>query len=377
MSNTMATHFTLGIEEEFQIVDRNSGQLVSCQALLEKSEASKSLLSKHIRAEALQPCLELITNVCPDVTALRLDLQQLHAQLAALVASENLALISAGTHPNAHWQDQQYTQNGSYDRMEREFQDVGRSLLIFGLHIHVSISSHELAIPLMNQLRTWLPHLLALSSNSPFWANRNSGTKSYRSIVWKRFPRTGVPNLFASSTEYDRFVDDLIRADCIDSAKRIWWDIRPHPQFNTIEFRVCDMPATLKDTLALVSFCQALVAKLTWLHQHNITIPELPAHYIDENKRFAVRDGLDAHIVDFIQNRNLSMRDSLHESLNFVDDMLGDLDIRHEIDYLRELIDSPCGTGADRQLAVYGKTGSIHAVTYYLMQQTMQGYLLV
>lgn len=369
----MATRFTLGVEEEFQMVDRNTGQLVAhIHPILEKSSP---YLGEHLKAEMLQSCVELVTNVCPNITALRLDLQQLHEQLAELIASEGLALISAGTHPNGSWQDQPRTQHLRYEEMEEEYQDVGRSILIFGLHIHVGIDNHELAIPLMNQLRTWLPHLLALSTNSPFWENRNSGTKSHRSIIWKRFPRSGIPHVFSSTAEYDRFVETLIQTRCIDNAKRIWWDIRPHPFFDTIEFRVCDMPASLEDTLAIAALCQAMVAKLTWLHKRNITTYTQPAHYIEENKWRAARYGLDAHIVDFAQNRCLSVRDSLHELLDFVDDVLDDLDIRHEIHYLRELIDNPHGTGADRQLAIYAETGSVQAVTHYLMQKTMQGIL--
>jgi glutamate---cysteine ligase / carboxylate-amine ligase len=370
---TMAQRFTLGVEEEFQMVNRNNGQLVShIHTILEKGAPH---LDEHIKPEMLQSCVELVTDVCPNITALRLDLQHWRAQLARLLTSEGLALISAGTHPNARWQDQRRTLHARYDEMEEEYQDVGRSILIFGLHIHVGIDDRELSVPLLNQLRTWVPHLLALSANSPFWAGRNSGTQSYRSIVWKRFPRSGIPPLFSSTAEYDHFVDDLIRTGCIDNAKRIWWDIRPHPFFNTIEFRACDMPATLEDTLAIAALCQALVAKVTWLHRHNMSTYTLPAHYIDENKWRAVRYGLDAEVVDFVQNRRLSMRASLHELLDFVDDVLDDLDTRREIHYLRELIDDPRGNGADRQLAIYEETGSVHAVTNYLIQQTMQGLL--
>lgn len=370
----MSQRFTLGIEEEFQMVDKNTGQLAShIHTILEKGTP---ILGECIKPEMLQSTVEIVTDVCADIPAARLELRRLCRLLAELVDAEGLALVSAGTHPNAHWQDQARTQGERYEELEEEYQDVGRSLLIFGLHVHVAIDTHEMAIPLMNQLRTWLPHLLAISSNSPFWGDRYSGTRSYRSIVWKRFPRTGVPPLFASTNEFDHYVERLVQTGCIDNGKRIWWDIRPHPFFPTVELRICDMPATFEDTLAIAALYQALVAKLTWLHKHNITTHVLPSSLIEENKWRVARYGLDAEVVDFVQNRCLSMRDSIGETLDFVDDVVDDLGSRREINYLRSLLADPRGTGADRQIAVYKETGSIHAVTHFLMQQTMQGLAL-
>jgi carboxylate-amine ligase len=370
----MSQRFTLGIEEEFQMVDKNTGQLAShIQTILEKGTP---ILGECIKPEMLQSTVEIVTDICANIPAARLELGRLCRLLAELVDAEGLALVSAGTHPNAHWQDQARTQGERYEELEEEYQDVGRSILIFGLHVHVAIDTHEMAIPLMNQLRTWLPHLLAISSNSPFWGDRYSGTRSYRSIVWKRFPRTGVPPRFASTNEFDHYVERLVQTGCIDNGKRIWWDIRPHPFFPTVELRVCDMPATFEDTLAIAALYQALVAKLTWLHKRNITTHVLPSSLIEENKWRVTRYGLDAEVIDFVQNRRLSMRDAISETLDFVDDVLDDLGSRHEINYLRSLLADPRGTGADRQIAVYKETGSIHAVTHFLMQQTMQGLTL-
>lgn len=363
----MAHRFTLGVEEEFQMVDKHTGQLAShIHALMDKSAP---LFGEHIKAEMLQSAVELITNVCPDITTLRLDLQNLRSQLINLVEAEGLALISSGTHPTAHWKDQERTHNPRYEELEEEYQDVGRSILIFGLHAHVGVENQEIAISLLNQLRTWIPHLLAISSNSPFWAGRHTGLKSYRSIVWKRFPRSGVPMIFSSYRDFDGYVQGLINTGCIDNGKRIWWDVRPHPFFNTVEFRIADMPATLEDTLAMTAFVQALVAKLSWMHKRNLTTHALPAHFIEENKWKASRYGLDAEYVDFVQQRRMTMRESIGETLDFVDDVLDDLGSRREINYLRTLLEDPRGTGADRQLAVYKETGSLYAVTHYLMRQ--------
>lgn len=367
----MAPRFTLGVEEEFQIVDRVTGQLAShVHPILERGEA---LFGEFAKPEMLQSMVELITGVCTNISALRLDLRNKRNMMGQLLAEDGLTLVSSGTHPSGHWRDQQRTNHIRYEEIEEEFQDVARSILICGLHVHVGIDRHEIAVPLMNQLRTWLPHLLALSSNSPFWIGRYTGIRSYRAIVWKRFPRSGLPSVFDSTASFDQYVAHLIRTGCIDNAKKIWWDMRPHPFFDTVEFRICDMPATFEDTIAIAALCQALVAKLTWLYGRNLLTPTLPSHYIDENKWRAARYGLDAEIFDFVQDRRLSMRNSIHELLDFVDDVVDDLDTRSEMQYIRALLDDPCGTGADRQIAVYNETGSIQAVVRYLMQQTLQG----
>ncbi|GCF06457.1 carboxylate-amine ligase [Dictyobacter arantiisoli] len=366
----MSSRFTLGVEEEFQMVDRDTGQLVShVHTVLDKGSA---VFGELIKAEMLQSMVEIITGVCADIHALRQDLSTKRMQLATILANEGLAMISSGTHPVAHWRDQRRTVNERYKEIEEEFQDVGRSILICGLHVHVGIDTHEIAIPLMNQLRTWIPHLLALSSNSPFWINYNTGLKSYRSIVWKRFPRSGIPPTFTSSMEFDCYVSDLMRNNCIDNAKKIWWDIRPHPFFDTLEFRVCDMPVTFEDTMAIAALCQALVCKLTFLLEQNMNTLVLPTHYIEENKWKAARYGLDAVIVDFPHHRSLTLRDSLHETLDFVEDVVDELGIRREMNYLRILLTSSQGTGADQQIAVYNETQNIQAVIRYLMECTMQ-----
>ncbi|HET8844290.1 MAG TPA: glutamate-cysteine ligase family protein, partial [Ktedonobacteraceae bacterium] len=163
-----------------------------------------------------------------------------------------------------------------------------------------------------------------------------------------------------------------IRAGCIDNGKKIWWDVRPHPFFDTVEFRIFDMPATFEDTLALAALCQALVAKLVWLHQHGMATHILPRVLLEENKWRAMRFGLDGEILDFVRDRRLTMRESISELLDFVDDVLDDLGSRREINYLRILLDDPRGTGADRQIEIYKRTGSVQAVTSYLMQQTLQ-----
>ena len=367
----MTTRFTLGIEEEYQMVDRGTGRLRPCiQTILEKGYP---IFGEQIKPEQHQSMVELISDILPDIPAARKEMSVLRAKLARLVESEGLALISAGTHPTALWREEPISPYERYARLETDYEDATRSNLVFGLHIHVGIEDRERAVALMNQLRTWLPNLLALSTNSPFWAGRLSGLKSYRCVVWRSSMRSGIPEVFSSWRDVDAYIQTLVQMGCITDGKMIWWDIRPHSFFPTIEFRVCDMPATFDDMIALAALCQALVAKLSWLAERGLMTPVLPAHFIEENKWRAIHSGLDAEVLDFVQGRHLSMRDSIDDLLNFVDDVLDDLGSRNEINYLRALLASPRGTGADRQIAVYQQTGSIDAVIRLLMKQTMQG----
>ncbi|HLQ30878.1 MAG TPA: carboxylate-amine ligase [Ktedonobacteraceae bacterium] len=369
----MAGRFTIGIEEEFQLVDRDTGQL--SPKIITIMEKGLPIFGEQIKPEMLQPTIELISKIYPDIVVARQETRRLRGQLAILLAEAGIAPVSAGTHPEARWMDQPVTPSERYDQIQEEFQDVGRSVLIFGLHVHIAVENDEIAIKLMNQLRTFLPHMLALSSNSPFWAGRLTGLKSYRAVVWKRFPRSGLPDAFPTLYDYQLYVQSLVKTGCIDNAKKIWWDIRPHPFFGTVEFRIFDMPSTLNDVMGIAALCQSLVAKLTWLHKHRLWggATVVPRNLLEENKWRAMRYGLDAEIVDFVQHRTLRMRDSIHELLDMVDDVHDDLGTRRDINYIRTLLDDPRGTGADRQIALYKETGSLRAVTQFLMEQTMEG----
>ena len=366
----MFSQFTLGIEEEFQMVERQTGRLYP--HILTILEKGASYFGERLKPEMLQSAVEVVTGICPDITAARLELRALRQMLIGLLEEDGIGLIGAGTHPEALWQEQLSMTNPRYAELEDDLQDIARSILIFGLHVHVGVESQEIAVELMNQARNWLPQLLALSANSPFWAGRFTGIKSYRSVVWRPFPRNGIPDVFASWNDFDTYVQALIRAGCIDNGKKIWWDIRPHPFFTTIEFRICDMPANFDDSIALAALCQALIAKLTWLHAHGKVGQGWPRALIEENKWKAMRYGLDGEVMDFTCDRRLTMRESIHELLDFVDDVLDDLGSRAEINHLRLLLDDPSGTGADHQIEIYKRTGSTHAVTQYLMEQALQ-----
>ncbi len=367
----MEKRFTLGIEEEFQLVDMQTGELRSyADAIIEKGADS---LGEQLKQEMSQSTIELVSNILPDIVVARQELRATRATLAQLVNEEGLAIISAGTHPSSSWRDQKNTDGERYIELAQEYQDVVRSDLIFGLHVHVGVENKDLAITILNQVRTWLPHLLALSTNAPFWSGRMTGLKSYRAVQWKRFPRSGVPYVFPSWDHFDEYVQDLIDMGCIDDGKKIWWDVRPHAYFDTVEFRVCDMPSTMEDTLGIAALCQALVAKLARLQEQGKTVPIVKSRYIEENKWRAMRYGLDAELVDFTSRRRLSMRDSIRETLDFVDDVVDDLGSRREITYLHTLLDDPQGTGADRQMAIYSETESTQKVIAFLLERTMQG----
>lgn len=363
--------FTLGIEEEFQTVDAQTGQLLSCiHPILEKVYP---VFGKTVRTELIQATLELASAIYPDIQVARRDLYYQRARLAQLVGELGIALISAGTHPGALWQEQKRTEGAAYALQEKEEQDIGRSLLIFGLHIHIGLEDRDLAISVMNCLRTWLPHLLALATNSPFWAGRFTGLRSYRAALWGQCPRSGIPPLISSWKDFETYIQRLVNMQCIRDGRGVWWDIRPHSYFQTIEMRIFDMPATVEDTLALAALCQALVARLCWLAQHGKAPAVLPGEYIEENKWRAMRYGLDAQVADFEKTRLLSMRNALHELLNSVEEVVDDLGSHREMQYLRALIDSPQGTGANRQIAIYQETGNIQDVTRLLMRLTLQG----
>ena len=368
------SRFSIGIEEEFQSVDAHSGELrSSIYSLLEKGRA---VFGERLHAEWVQSMIELTTSVCSDISAARKELYQQRALLAEIMYQDGLRPISAGTHPLSMWHVQEKTDRPRYHELEREYQDVMRQRVLFGLHVHVGgVDDKETTLKLINQLRTWVPYLLALSTNSPFWAGRFTGIKSYRSVVWQSgVPRSSLPEIIPSLEAFNRYIEDLVMMQCITSGKDLWWYVRPSFAYHTIEFRICDMPATVEDTLALAALCQALVAKLTWLYERQkAMLPVLPRHYIEENLWRAVRYGLDAQVADFAARRTLGMRAAIHELLDFVADVANDLGTGREMIYLRTLLEDPRGTGADRQIAVYQQRGSIHDVIRLLLAETMRG----
>jgi carboxylate-amine ligase len=347
---TTPEHYTLGIEEEFQIVDPQTRELKSHVSSEILSEGTR-LLGEQVKPEMIQSMIEVGTNVCRDIQAARADITNLRATISGLARKKNLAIVAASTHPISHWQDQQIFDDQRYRLLVEELQMVASSLLIFGLHVHVGIPDRERQIHIMNATRYFLPHVLALSTSSPFWLGINTGLKSYRSEVFKKFPRTDIPDHFDSYSSFTRYVDLLVKTGCIDNGKKIWWDVRPHPFFPTLEFRVCDIPTRVDDTVAIAALFQAIVAKLDRLIDKNLGFRLYRRMLVQENKWRAVRYGLGGKLIDFGKQTEVPVADLIRELLDFVDDVLDDLGSRKEVEHIHTILGR--GTSADEQLRVY------------------------
>src|SRR5438477_341012 len=284
---------------------------------------------------------------------------------------KSLANRQAGTHPFSHWKDQAITEHERYATIVKDMQQIARANLIFGLHVHVGIPNREEAIDVMNQARYFLPHIYALSVNSPFWLGQNTGLKAYRQMIFERFPRTGIPDAFESLSEYEDYLALLVTTNCIDNAKKIWWDIRLHPFFNTIEFRICDAQSRVDDTIALAALMQAIVAKLQKLRRQNVTFRSYPRRLIDENRWRASRYGLDGKLIDFGRKCEMDERELLHEMLEFIATEVDELGSHAEMAHIERIMRE--GTGADRQLMVWERTQDMKAVVDQIVAETYEG----
>jgi carboxylate-amine ligase len=364
-----ADWLTLGIEEEYQIVDSNGDLKPHITTLMaEHGEA----LGDHVRAEMIQSVVEAGTGVCETVEQAREEVSGLRANIARVLAESGLRMAGAGTHPFSKWQEQLITERDRYKMLEDEMQDVVRSILIFGLHVHVAIPDRERGNEIMNEARYFLPHLLALSTSSPFWAGRDTGLKSYRSVVWSRFPRTGIPPNFESYDEYENYLEMLVKTGCIDDGKKIWWDLRSHPYFPTVEFRCCDQTTRLEETICMAGLIQAICAKLLKLRERNLGFRKYMPALIAENKWRAMRYGIDGQLIDFGKEAEVPMRDLAMELLEFIDDVVDELGSRQAVEYVNTILSE--GSSADRQLRVFREQGgSLKAVVDHLCEETVAG----
>lgn len=364
----MFDQFTLGIEEEFQIVDPQTRELRS--HVSEFLEEGRMILGEQIKPEMIQSMIEVGTGICHNIQEARADITRLRAIISNLARRKGLEIVAASTHPISHWQDQKISDDARYEIIVEEIQMVARSLLIFGLHVHVGVSDPDRAIHIMNAARYFLPHMLALSTSSPFWLGHNTGLKSYRSEVFKKFPRTDIPDHFDSHSSFQRYVELLIKTGCIDNGKKIYWDVRPHPFFPTLEFRICDIPTRVDDTIAIAALFQAIVAKLSKLIDQNLGFRLYRRMFVQENKWRAVRWGLDGKMVDFGKQKEVPVRDLVLELLEFVDDVLDDLGSRKEVEHVHTILQR--GTSADEQLQIYRETGDLRIVVDRLIERTME-----
>jgi carboxylate-amine ligase len=361
--------FTLGIEEEFAIVDPETRQLRS--HIQEILEGGKVTLKEQIKPEMHQSVVELGTEICSSITNARAHVIELRSKLADLAGNAGLKIASVGTHPFSHWRDQLITEGERYKEIVKDMQLLARANLIFGLHVHVGIPERETAIHVMNQTRYFLPHIYALSVNSPFWVGQDTGLKGYRLKVFERFPRTGIPDAFESLSEYEDYCKLLVRTGCIDNPKKIWWDIRLHPFFDTLEVRVCDAQSRVDDTLAIAALIQAIVAKLYKLLAQNITFRVYRRRLLDENRWRASRYGIEGKLIDFGREAEVETRSLIYELLHFIESETDELGSKREMQHIERICSE--GTGADRQLATFARTNDIKAVVDQIVSETYEG----
>ncbi len=362
MSNINYSRFTIGIEEEYMVMDPDTLELKSHEQRI-VSEGQKIIKDK-VKAEMHQAVVEVGTDICANIEEAYKDVADLRRTIKTIAGDLGLTMGAAGTHPFSHWESQLITDHVRYNELVNELQEAARSNLIFGLHVHVGMENRDMAMHIANSAMYFLPHVYALSTNSPFWEGRQTGYKSFRSKVFDKFPRTGLPERFDNIESYDRYVNLLIKTGCIDNAKKIWWDLRVHPFFDTVEFRICDVPMTLDETITIAALFQAICAKLYKLRMQNLNYMIYPKALVMENKFRASRYGIDSRMIDFGKEAEVNTRLLIYELLDFVDDVVDHLGSRHAVNYVRRMLEQ--GTGADRQLAVFKETGDLKKVAQYI-----------
>ena len=367
----MRPSFSLGIEEEYQTIDPVTRDLRS-HIQTEMLAQGKLRLQERVKAEMHTSVIEVGTRVCRNIDEAREDIYELRREMIKLARENGLILVAGATHPFADWRTQEIYPDPRYVQVVKDLQLVARSNLIFGLHVHVGIEDREAAIRIMNSLRYFLPHIMALATNSPFWLGLNTGYKGYRAKVFENFPRTGIPDAFASYSEFENYVNLLVRTNCIDNAKKIWWDIRPHPYFSTVEVRACDIPLRAEETVAIAALIQATAVYLYKLHEANQDFRQYARPLLMENKFRAVRYGLDGKLIDFGKQQEVPLRNLLEEYLALIDPVVDELGSREAIEGVRTIMKT--GTGADRQLKVFEESNhDLKAVVDYMARETAAG----
>lgn len=342
--------FTIGIEEEYYLVDRETRDLVKS-----RPEAMMAALDKKFKTqvvpEFITSQIEVGTKVCKTVAAAGRDLKRLRKALSSAAEEHGMAIIAASTHPFASWATQSHTDKERYNILARDLQAVARRLLISGMHVHVGIEDEELRIDLLNQVSYFLPHLLALSTSSPFWRGKDTGLKSYRIAVFDELPRTGLPEQFESWGEYQRHVRVLTQAGVIDDASKLWWDVRPSARFPTLEVRIADIPTRIEDTISIAAIYLCLLRMLYRLRRQNQRWRKYANMLISENRWRAQRYGFDGGLVDFGKGEIVPYDGLLEEIIEMVGEDAAFFDCVAEVEHAREILQR--GTSAHRQLALY------------------------
>jgi len=364
--------FNIGIEEEYQIIDPETRELKSY--ITELLEAGKMTLRESVKAEMHQSMVEVGTEVCYTPMEARAELVRLRGAILELAGRSDLKIAAAGSHPFSSWITAEITPYERYMGVKQDMQMLAQQLLIFGTHIHIGIEDPEILIDMMNVVRYMLPHILCLSTSSPFWMGRDTGLKSYRSIIFRNFPRTGIPPYFESYADFNRYVDTLVKTRCIPDGTKVWFDLRPNHRYPTLEFRICDVCTRVDEAVCIAAILQALVFKMWKLRRDNMSFRLYPAVLLEENKWRAVRYGLDGKLIDFGKQEELPARELIHEMIEWLlEDVMDEFGGRQDIEYFHRILDE--GTSADRQLATYKQTGSLHAVVDQLIAETAEGVM--
>ena len=361
---------TIGIEEEYQVIDPESRELAPY--ITEILHSDQVVLREQLKPELHQSVVEVGSKVCRTITEAREEVVRMRRLVSEHVAKSGLRIAAAGTHPFSSWMEQEITPLDRYLDIYEDLRDIAHKNLIFGMHVHVGIEDREFVIDAMNVARYFLPHILALSTSSPFWMGRNTGLKSYRTVTWRHFPRTGIPRPFGSWGEFEYMVNTLVKAGSIEDGTKIWWDLRPHWNYPTLEFRIPDICTRVDEVICIAAIFQAIVAKLWKLRRDNLTFRVYPTELIAENKWRAARYGIDGKLIDFGRQEELPAADLIRELIEwFLDDVLDELGSRTEVEYAYRILEE--GSSADRQLAVFKQTGDLKAVVDSLIAETAEG----
>jgi len=372
--SSLSSALTIGVEEEFQIVSSCTAELVNGYEIMMKR--ATPAIRKQLKSEFLQCVVESITKVCDSVDEIRDETRKLRATAMQLTALKGMQIVSAGTNPTGLWYEQHRTNDERYDDLVRVLEDVARSILIYGHHIHIGMENQEQRLRVMNQARTYLPHILALSANSPFWMGRPTGYASFRTMVWAPFPMSGVPESFATEAEFDNFQALMKKTDSINDTRRIWWDIRPHHEYMTAEFRIADMPIRHSDMLAITAFVQALVKTIIDANKRGIIFPTIPSIYINENRWRAARHGLQptGNLIDYTTSTAIPTLDAVFAAFDLVQNAAEELGTVQYLHYFRKKLSSKYKNGAEEQIAVYERRHNPLDVTRRLMEATREGF---
>ena len=362
--------FSIGIEEEYQIIDPETRELKSFITQLLKHD--RIILKQiDVKPELHQSIVEIGTKPHSSIQDARKDLANLRKTVCDLVKDQGAVIAAAGTHPISHWQNQDITPFERYQGLLEDMQDIARQMLTFGMHVHIGIDDEELAIDTMNTIKYFVPHIFALSTSSPFWEGRLTGLKSYRSNLFKFLPRTGLPPYLDSHAEYKKFVNVLIKTGAIPNTSKIYWDIRPHHSYPTLEFRLCDLCTSIDDAMCCAALFQALVYKHYKMRVQNIRFRQYPNMLLEENKWNAMRHGIDGTLYDFGREEALPARSLIKELIEFLSEEAEELGTKTEIEHALIILDR--GTSADRQIKIFKETNDLKAVVDWLIEETVAG----